>query len=140
MTTPAPASTAPSGPQQSDPGNQPSGQSPAAPAPGTTTPPASPTPPAAPESPTAPAPATEPATTPPAPAEQPQLPAAPVVEGDISRLPKWAQRAITDSTTRRRPERKGEGRTPFRCAALPLACAVVSGVRLRPCPRRLRRR
>ncbi|MGJ5826730.1 hypothetical protein [Streptomyces ossamyceticus] len=108
MTTPAPASTAPSGQQQGDPGNQPSGQTPPAPAPTATTPPAPPTPPAAPQQPAAPpapAPAQEPATAPPAPIapapaeQQPQqpTPAPPVVEGDISRLPQWAQRAITDS-------------------------------------------
>ncbi|MBB6415830.1 hypothetical protein [Streptomyces sp. AK010] len=106
MTTPAPSSTAPSGQPQGDPGNQPSGQTPAAPAPAPA-PPAPPTPPAAPQQPAtppAPAPAPEaapaaPAVPAPAPAEQQPAPAAPPVEGDISRLPQWAQRAITDSQT-----------------------------------------
>ncbi|MGW1760993.1 hypothetical protein [Streptomyces mirabilis] len=114
MTTPAPSSTAPSGQPQGDPGNQPSGQTPAAPAPApatTTPPPAPPAPPAAPQQPaTPPAPAPAPAPAPeaapaapavpaPAPAEQQPAPLAPPVEGDISRLPQWAQRAITDSQT-----------------------------------------
>ncbi|MGW8876380.1 hypothetical protein [Streptomyces mirabilis] len=106
MTTPAPSSTAPSGQPQGDPGNQPSGQTPAAPAP--VTPPPTPAPPApapAPQQPAAPpAPEAAPAAPPapaPVPAEQQPQPAqvAPPVEGDISRLPQWAQRAITDSQT-----------------------------------------
>jgi hypothetical protein len=109
MTTPAPSSTAPSGQPQGAPGNQPSGQSTGTPAPETTTPSAPAAPPQQP-APTPPAPAavqqpapTAPAAPAPAPAE-PQQPApavqvAPAVEGDISRLPQWAQRAITDSQT-----------------------------------------
>ncbi|MFE4057407.1 hypothetical protein ACFXP3_14105 [Streptomyces sp. NPDC059096] len=104
MTTPAPSSTAPSGQPQGDPGNQPGGQpAPAAPtAPETPAPQQQPAPvqqpaPAAPPVPAAPVAA------PPVPAEQPQpaqLPQpVPAVEGDISRLPQWAQRAITESQT-----------------------------------------
>ncbi|MET9253756.1 hypothetical protein [Streptomyces sp. NPDC003717] len=99
MSTPAP--TAPTGQQQGDPGTQPTGQpAPAAPAP--ETPPAPPAP-AAPQQPATPAPAapeaapvTPPAPSAPAPAEQ-QVAPVPAVEGDISRLPQWAQRAITES-------------------------------------------
>lgn len=89
MTAPAPSSPAPQG----DPGQQ----QPAAPA---TTP--APQAPAEPQQQPAPAPAATPAAPPaPAPAEQqpPQPAPAPAVEGDISRLPQWAQRAITESQT-----------------------------------------
>ncbi|MFI5475003.1 hypothetical protein ACIA6D_32940 [Streptomyces cacaoi] len=104
MTTPAPSSTAPSGQPQGDPSAPPSGQPTGAPAPAPTAPP---TPAAVPQQP-APASAPQPApVTPPVPAapaptpaEQPQLaPVPPAVEGDVSRLPQWAQRAITDSQT-----------------------------------------
>ncbi|MFM9613908.1 hypothetical protein [Streptomyces niveiscabiei] len=87
MTTPAPAPTPSNGQQQSDPGTQPAPAPPAPPAPQQQP---------APE----PAPAA-PATPAPAPAEQqpPQPAPAPAVEGDLSRLPQWAQRAITESQT-----------------------------------------
>ncbi|MBK6015616.1 hypothetical protein [Streptomyces sp. MBT53] len=112
MTTPAPSSTAPSGQPQGDPSAPPSGQTAGAPAPAPTAPP---TPAAVPQQQPAPAPQPAPVTPPaptapaPVPAEQPQPPqsapvptaaqVAPAVEGDISRLPQWAQRAITDSQT-----------------------------------------
>lgn len=90
MTTPAQSSTAPSGQPQGAPSNQPT--------PETTTPPQPPAPAApapveqpAPAEPAAPAPAPAP----PTPAEPPQP--APAIEGDVSRLPQWAQRVLTDS-------------------------------------------
>ncbi|MEU8989975.1 hypothetical protein AB0C98_26690 [Streptomyces sp. NPDC048558] len=103
MTTPAPDSTTPSGQQEGSPGNQPTAPVPA-PATETPAPPPAPGPPQQPATPPAPTPApaaapTAPTTPAPALAEQQPQPApvAPAVEGDISRLPQWAQRAITDS-------------------------------------------